>query len=88
MKREDIIKLAIEAGFSLDNAWFNIKAIEKLLSMNTAEKELANTAMKFVDRAGDVHPGIDDAETICEEFSKAMGKVLDKWYTMPRHKEI
>jgi len=44
------------------------------------EAELGKVAMKFIDRAADVHPGIDDAETICEEFSKAMAQVLDKYY--------
>lgn len=33
MNREEAIKLALEAGFTLDNAWFNIKAIEKLIGM-------------------------------------------------------
>jgi hypothetical protein len=40
--------------------------------------ELGKTAMRFVDRAGDVHPGIDDAETICADFYKAMITTLDK----------
>lgn len=29
------------------------------------DAELGRVAMRFVDRAGDVHPGIDDAERIC-----------------------
>ena len=33
---------------------------------------LGRIAMRFVDRAGDVHPGIDDAKTICAEFYDAM----------------
>lgn len=37
-----------------------------------ADAALGQCAMHFVDRAGDVHPGIDDAETICAEFNKAM----------------
>lgn len=37
---------------------------------------LGKVAMRFVDRAGDVHPGIDDAETICAEFYKAMSDAL------------
>ena len=40
------------------------------------DAELGKTAMKFVDRAGDVHPGIDDAETICSDFYKAMVNTL------------
>lgn len=40
---------------------------------------LGNVAMRFVDRAGDVHPGIDDAETICSEFHNAMAAELDVW---------
>lgn len=39
--------------------------------------ELGKTAMRFVDRAGDVHPGIDDAETICADFYKAMVATLE-----------
>ena len=42
------------------------------------EAELGRTAMKFVDRAGDVHPGIDDADAICAEFYKAMCEVLER----------
>ena len=42
------------------------------------DAELGNTAMRFVDRAGDVAPGIDDAETICEDFYTAMTEVLDR----------
>ena len=42
------------------------------------DAELGRTAMKFVDRAGDVHPGIDDADRICEEFYKAMCEVLER----------
>lgn len=48
---------------------------------NYSEKwdaELGRTAMRFVDRAGDVHPGIDDAETICAEFHKAMSEVIER----------
>lgn len=36
------------------------------------DARLGEVALKFVDRAGDVHPGIDDADTICSEFAKAM----------------
>lgn len=43
--------------------------------------ELGNAAMRFVDRAGDVHPGIDDAETICADFYKAMCAILEKKLT-------
>lgn len=43
--------------------------------------ELGKTAIQFVDRAGDVHPGIDDAETICADFYKAMCDVLEKKLT-------
>jgi len=46
-------------------------------------RELAETAMRFVDRAGDVHPGIDDADRICAEFYSAMAAVIDKWHPMP-----
>ena len=38
---------------------------------------LGRVAMRFVDRAGDVHPGIDDAETICAEFHAAMMAELE-----------
>ncbi|MGJ8491118.1 hypothetical protein ACSFB2_12890, partial [Glaesserella parasuis] len=39
--------------------------------------ELGRIAMRFVDRAGDVHPGIDDAERICREFYEAMSVAID-----------
>ena len=42
------------------------------------DAELGRTAMKFVDRAGDVHPGIDDADAICAEFYKAMCEVIER----------
>ena len=42
------------------------------------DAELGRTAMRFVDRAGDVRPGIDDAETICAEFYKAMSEVIER----------
>ena len=42
------------------------------------DAELGRTAMRFVDRAGDVHPGIDDAETICAEFHAAMSAVIER----------
>ena len=40
------------------------------------DAELGQVAMQFVDRAGDVHPGIDDADKICADFHKAMLAVL------------
>ena len=46
-------------------------------------RELAETALRFVDRAGDVHPGIDDADRICGEFHTAMMEVIEKWHPMP-----
>jgi hypothetical protein len=48
------------------------------------DAELGRTAMRFVDRAGDVAPGIDDAETICDEFHKAMAEVVERWHPMMR----
>ena len=42
------------------------------------DAELGRTAMKFVDRAGDVHPGIDGADRICAEFYKAMCEVIER----------
>ena len=42
------------------------------------EAERGRVAMKFVDRAGDVHPGIDDADKICTDFYNAMIEVLDR----------
>ena len=38
--------------------------------------ELGKIAFKFIDRLGDPHPGIDDAETICSELYSAMGSYL------------
>jgi hypothetical protein len=42
------------------------------------DAELGRTAMRFVDRAGDVHPGFDDADTICDEFYQAMAAVVQR----------
>lgn len=42
------------------------------------DAELGRTAMKFVDRAGDVHPGVDDAEAVCAEFHAAMSAVIER----------
>lgn len=42
------------------------------------DAELGRTAMHYVDRAGDVHPGIDDAEKICADFYKAMCDVIER----------
>lgn len=49
------------------------------------DAELGRTAMRFVDRAGDVHPGIDDADTICADFYAAMAAVIAR---MPWVKEL
>ena len=38
------------------------------------DAELGRAAMRFVDRAGDVHPGIDDAETICASSTRPCQK--------------
>ena len=40
------------------------------------DAELGRTAMRFVDRAGDVAE-CDPAERICAEFNKAMWQTLD-----------
>ena len=42
------------------------------------DAELGRTAMKFVDRAGDLHPGIDDADAICAEFYKALCETIER----------
>ena len=42
------------------------------------DAELGRTAMRFVDRAGDVHPGIDSAEKICADFYAAMSDVIEQ----------
>lgn len=39
--------------------------------------KLGRVAMLFVDRAGDPHPGIDDAERICREFHATMSDAID-----------
>lgn len=41
------------------------------------DAEVGRIAMRFVDRAGDPHPGIDDAETICREFYAAISEILN-----------
>ena len=66
--------------FLLDYAQELITAYEsKLIKKAKIEDEdadIGRIAMKFVDRAGDVHPGIDDAETICADFYKAISDYL------------
>ena len=47
--------------------------------VNSLDASLGKTAMRFVDRAGDVHPGIDGAETICAEFYKAMVSAIENY---------
>ena len=47
-------------------------------STDAKDAELGRIAMRFVDRAGDVHPGIDDADRICREFHKAMSDAIDQ----------
>ena len=42
------------------------------------DARLGRVAMRFVDRAGDVHPGIDDAETICKQFHEAMMAEIER----------
>lgn len=46
--------------------------------VDALDAELGRVAMGFVDRAGDVRPGIDDAETICAEFHAAMSAVIER----------
>lgn len=81
-KIEDILVLISEYGILCGT---HKPIIEKFASIESALRELAQdaelgrTAMRFVDRAGDVAPGIDDAETICEDFHKAMSTVVDSF---------
>jgi hypothetical protein len=53
--------------------------IELLDRLEEAEKyaELGHVALRFADRAGDYYKG-DTAETICDEFNKAVWHVIDK----------
>jgi hypothetical protein len=39
--------------------------------------EIGLIAFKFVDRAGDPHPGIDSAERICSDFYHAITRYTD-----------
>ena len=48
----------------------------------STDAEFGRIAIRFVDRAGDIHPGIDDAETICADFHKAMSEPIDKRYKL------
>lgn len=61
-----------------------IDALRARLVEVEKDAELGKTAMRFVDRAGDVHPGIDDAETICADFYKAMVATLEKNLSIAR----
>ena len=49
-----------------------VNALQAHIAELEKDAAFGRVAMRFVDRAGDVHPGIDDAETICAEFSAAM----------------
>lgn len=53
-------------------------AVEGATYREKLDAELGRTAMRFVDRAGDVHPGIDDADQICREFHEAMSAVINQ----------
>lgn len=53
-------------------------AVEAAAYREKWDAELGRTAMRFVDRAGDVHPGIDDADQICREFHEAMSAVINQ----------
>lgn len=53
-------------------------AVEGATYREKWDAELGRTAMRFVDRAGDVHPGIDDADQICREFHEAMSAVINQ----------
>jgi len=64
-------KTKLEAQTTFDALRTRLAEVEK-------DAALGLTAMRFVDRAGDVHPGIDDAETICADFYKAMMATLEK----------
>lgn len=50
--------------------------VEPASTYRALDAQLGRCAMHFVDRAGDVHPGIDDAETICADFYRAMCAIL------------
>lgn len=81
-------KLLSGWGAQLDRATDAIAALREALEAaqpsypptNTDQwdAKLGRTAMRFVDRAGDVHPGIDDAEKICADFHAAMSSVIDE----------
>lgn len=80
-----------DRGCDTDGAWSAWQACwnrrpssPQAQQADAVDAELGRTAMRFVDRAGDVHPGIDDAETICAEFYKAMSGVIDKHWNGPR----
>lgn len=45
------------------------------------DHELANTAMRYVDRAGD-YCKVDPAEKICDDFYNAMSDVIDRFCAM------
>ena len=61
-----------------------IKAQDAEIAALREDAALGKIAMRFVDRAGDVHPGIDDAETICADFYAAMIKELEPIFAAQR----
>ena len=64
-------RITIPSQSELDALQAHIAELEK-------DAAFGRVAMRFVDRAGDVHPGIDDAETICAEFHAAMSLAREK----------
>lgn len=48
MTREEAIKLALEAGFTLDNAWFNISHIEKLIRIVKERNNVSSTRLQEI----------------------------------------
>ena len=59
--------------------WHVARVEAGLTQKDARDAALGRVAIGFVDRAGDVHPGIDDADTICAEFHVAMSQELVKW---------
>jgi hypothetical protein len=87
----DMIALLRDKNFTMSGgSQFALEIVAALASSPQAQAQpdaldaiLGRVAMRFVDRAGDVHPGIDDAETICAEFHAAMSAALQAARSAP-----
>lgn len=76
---------AVKAVELIEELTAELAGLKQQLLLVAEDIELGQTAIRFMDRAGDVHPGIDDVETICVEFYTAMAAVVNKYHPTPSY---